>query len=268
MKKKSFWNRTKAEIKRSPRMTVLYVAIRVSILLVMIAQIFNRDWQNVFLCLLTLILMMIPSFIEKRLYIDIPDTLEVIVLLLIYAAEIMGEIRSYYVYIPIWDSLLHTTTGFLAAAVGFSLVDLINRSRNTAVFLSPLYVCIVAFCFSMTVGVFWELFEFSCDVLIGTDMQKDTVITSINSVFLNPEMNTDVYTIKNISSTAVNGADLGIEGYLDVGIYDTMEDLFVNCIGAFIFSTIGYVYLKKSRHGAFVKRFVPTLMAEKRKESE
>ena len=137
----------KEQIRQKPKMFTLYLLIRLSVVLVLIAQLFNRDIANVGYCVLALILLTIPSFIEDNWHIDIPDTLEVIVLLFIYAAEILGEVRAYYVQVPFWDTALHTVTGFLAAAVGFSLVDIVNRNENTKLFLSPLYVAIAAFAF-------------------------------------------------------------------------------------------------------------------------
>lgn len=238
------WEAVKAEAKAHPRVAVLYVVLRLSVLGVMVAQITNQDWENVLLCLLTLVLLVMPWFLEKTWRIEIPDALEIIILLFIYAAEILGEIREYYILIPFWDTALHTTTGFLAAAVGFSLIDLLNRSESTRLYLSPIYVCIAAFCFSMTIGVLWEFFEFAADQLLNVDMQKDTVITTIKSVALNPDGKNKAYVIKDIASTTVNGVDLGIEGYLDIGLIDTMKDLFVNFIGAFTYSVFGFLYLK------------------------
>ena len=87
---------------------------------------------------------------------------------------------------PFWDTVLHTLNGFLAAAIGFSLVDLLNRSERTSFTLSPVFMAIVAFCFSMTIGVIWEFFEFGMDQILGYDMQKDTVIHVIRSVTLDP----------------------------------------------------------------------------------
>ena len=82
-------------------------------------------------------------------------------LLFIFSAEILGEISSFYVLFPFWDTTLHTLNGFLAAAIGFSLVDLLNRSDRVKFDLSPLFLSITAFCFSMTIGVLWEFFEFA-----------------------------------------------------------------------------------------------------------
>lgn len=245
---------------------ILYLVLRISVVGVMIAQIFNRDYENVFLCVLTLVLFTVPSFIEHNWHIDIPNTLEVIVLIFIYAAEILGEIRSFYINISGWDTALHTTTGFLAAAVGFSLIDILNSNEKFKFDLSPFFVAVVAFCFSMTIGVVWEFFEFGMDFFFGTDMQKDTVISVIHSVTLNPNMTNKAVTIKNITDTAVNGQSLGINGYLDIGLYDTMKDMFVNFIGAVVFSVIGYFYIKNKGKGKFAKRFIPTVMPGKKDE--
>ena len=243
-------------------MFALYVLLRTSIILVMIAQILNRDWKNVMLCALVLFLYTIPSFIENNWHIDIPDTLEVIVYIFIYAAEILGEIRAYYVSVPGWDTALHTVTGFLAAAVGFSLVDIINRNENTKLNLAPLYVAVGAFTFSMTIGVIWEFFEFSMDMFFHLDMQKDTVINAIYSVTLDPMRSNNVVAIRGITDTAVNGESLGIGGYLDIGLIDTMKDLFVTFIGATVFSIIGFIYLKNRGTGKFARRFIPTMISK------
>lgn len=130
--------------------TMVYILLRISVVLVMLAQIFNGNFENVFLCVLTLILFMMPSVLEKKLDITLPNTLEIIILLFIYAAEIMGEIGAYYVTFPYWDTVLHTLNGFLCAAIGFSLLDILNRHSEARFHLSPLYLAIVAFCFSMT----------------------------------------------------------------------------------------------------------------------
>ena len=149
--------------------------------------------------------------------------------------------------------------GFLAAAIGFSLVDLLNKSEKIQFELSPLFTAIVAFCFSMTIGVIWEFFEFSMDTFFGMDTQKDTIIQTIHSVSLNPQGT--MTTISNIKNVVIDGQTLNIQGYLDIGLIDTMEDLFVNFIGATVFSFFGFFYTKYQGKGNFAKRFIP-----KRKE--
>ena len=247
----------KTRIVENKRVFTLYIVLRLSVILIMIAQFFNGNYENFFLCILTLILFTIPSFIEKNYHIDLPDTLEVIILLFIYSAEILGELRSFYVIFPFWDTMLHTLNGFLAAAIGFSMVDILNRNKKSSFQLSPFFMALVAFCFSMTIGVLWEFFECGMDIFFHMDMQKDTIVTGISSVLLNPEGLNRAVRIRDIQSTVVNGQDLGIQGYLDIGLLDTMKDLFVNFIGAVVFSTIGYFYVKTRGEGKFAKKFIP-----------
>ena len=242
--------------------TMVYILLRTSVVLVMLAQIFNRNFENVFLCVLTLILFMLPSTLERKLDLDLPNTLEIIILLFIYAAEILGEIGAYYVTFPYWDTVLHTLNGFLCAAIGFSLLDILNRHNDVRFHLSPLYLAIMSFCFSMTVGVIWEFFECTMDQLLFLDMQKDTVVSAIGSIMLDPTGGNTPIVLKNITDVIVVQTDgtqtaLGLGGYLDIGLLDTMEDLFVNFIGALTFSIIGYFYVRSRGKGKFAKRFIP-----------
>ena len=140
--------------KKGAVMTV-YIVLRLAVILVMVAQFLNGNFENVFLCVLTLILFLIPTFIERKIHVDLPDTLEIIIMLFIFAAEILGEIQAYYITFPYWDTMLHTLNGFLCAAIGFALVDILNRSERFSIELSPIFLAITAFCFSMTIGVLW-----------------------------------------------------------------------------------------------------------------
>lgn len=252
---KALWREKKS-------VTLVYLFLRTSVVLVMLAQIFNRNFENVFLCVLTLILFTMPSLLERKLDIDLPNTLEIIILLFIYAAEILGEIGAYYVTFPYWDTVLHTLNGFLCAAIGFSLLDILNRHSRARFHLSPLYLAIVAFCFSMTVGVVWEFFECAMDQFFFLDMQKDTIVHNIGTILLDPTGGNHPVILRNIRDVIIVQADgtqtaLGLGGYLDIGLLDTMEDLFVNFIGALIFSIIGYFYVRSRGKGKFVKRFIP-----------
>lgn len=238
---------------------IVYVTLRILVILMMILQIFNRNYENVFLCILTLILLIVPSFIQINLKIEIPTGLEISMLVFIFAAEILGEIQAYYIRFPFWDTVLHTINGFLMAAIGFALVDILNRSEKITFRLSPVYLAIVAFCFSMTIGVIWEFFEFSMDMFFGLDMQKDTIVHSIHSVMLDPAGGNVPMGIDNIQDVTVNGESLGLGGYLDIGLIDTMKDLLVNFVGAVVFSVIGYFYVKHRGKGRFAKRLIPRL---------
>ena len=191
--------------------------------------------------------------------------MEIIVLLFIYAAEILGEIQNYYILYPYWDTMLHTMNGFLCAACGFGMVDVLNKNPKIKFNLSPAFLAVVAFCFSMTIGVLWEFFEFACDLILHTDAQKDTVINAIYSVTLNPDGQNSPVAIESISDVTVNGQPLGLGGYLDIGLIDTMKDLFVNFIGAVVFSFIGYFYVKsRGKEGKLAKNLIPTYKKERK----
>ena len=244
------------KFKKEPFLIVTYFLLRMIVIVVMVLQARNGNYMNVFLCLLTLLLFTVPSFIEHRLRIDISNTLEIIVLIFIFSAEILGEIMSYYTLYKGWDTALHTVTGFLTATVGFSLVDLLNRS-SSSVRLSPLFVCLFSICFSMTIGVLWEFFEPAMDYFFLTDMQKDSIINSIHSVTLDSESLNRVVHIWNINEVDVNGVSLGLGGYLDIGLYDTIKDLAVTFLGSVIYSFFGFFYLVGKSDGSFLRRFMP-----------
>lgn len=240
----------------------VHLLLRIMVLIVMVAQIVNRNYENAFICVLTLVLFSVPSFIERQLLIDLPDTLEIVILIFIFAAEIMGEIQEYYLVIPFWDTILHTINGFLFAAIGFSLVNLLNEDKRISMSLSPLYIALTAFCFSMTIGVLWEFFEWGMDSFFGLDMQKDTIVTAFNSVTLDPGGHNIPYHVNNVADTVLVFADgsqksLSLGGYLDTGLYDTMMDLLVNFIGAVVFSVIGFFYVKTKGKGKIAKMFIP-----------
>ncbi len=244
---------------------VVYIILRILVFAVMIAQIINHNWHNVMTCVLTLILFMLPDLLSRKLSVQLPTALEVIIVLFIFAAEILGEIRGFYVLFPRWDDMLHTTNGFLAVAIGFAMVDILNRHENVKMNLSPAFVAGVAFCFSMTIGVIWEFFECSMDMFFGADMQKDTWLSSFNSVAINPDgLNVPVHV--DVEQVTVNG--MKWDQYLDIGLYDTMHDLFVNFIGAVVFSVLGLIYVKNRGKG-FAAKFMPVMDRKdtKRKDS-
>ena len=249
----------RSAIRRQPVVFAVYLVLRLIVLASLVSAILRQEYESAFVCVLVLFLFMLPFFIQKNFGIRLPSTLEIIILLFIFAAEILGELQSYFIQYPYWDTILHTTNGFLCAAVGFSLIDILNRDAKIKFTLSPVYVALAAFCFSMTIGVLWEFFAFGMDRLFHMDMQKDTIVHTISSVMLDPTNSNIPITIDGITSVAVNGRDLGFTGYLDIGLYDTMEDLFVNFIGATVFSVIGYFYLKHRGEGKFAKAFIPTI---------
>ena len=244
------------------RTLTVYLVLRALVIAVMVRAFFRGAYENMFMCGLTLVLMILPSILTKKLKIYLPSALEIVILCFILAAEILGDISSFYINVPHWDTLLHTINGFLCAAVGFALVDLFNRDERFTFKLSPLFLAVVAFCFSMTIGVLWEFFEFSADQFFATDMQKDTIVHQINTVELDATKTNKVVKIKNIDDVIIVHTDgseenLGLGGYLDIGIIDTIKDLFVNFIGAVVFSILGFIYVKTRGKGRIASSFIP-----------
>lgn len=261
-KKISKEKEAKAMKRKSRETIIVYFILRLLVITCMVAQAMHGNWNNVFLCGLTLVMFTVPTLITNKLEVELPSFLEITVYLFIFAAEILGEIQNFYGIFKHWDTMLHTLNGFLCAAVGFSLIDIINRDERIRIKMSPLFLSLVAFCFSMTIGVMWEFFEFAADRYFLLDMQKDRVVQVISSVEINKENKNVPVIIKDINKTEIyyNNNKLTIEGgYLELGRNDTMKDLFVNFIGAVVFSVLGFLYIKNRDEYKIIEKFIPRI---------
>lgn len=258
----SRWNELTEQIRKNRPAFIVWSVLRVIVILVAVWCVLRRQWESFLSCLLTLLLFMAPSFVERKLQIKLPTALEISVLVFIFCAQILGEIACFYIQYPFWDKMLHTANGFLFAAFGFCLVDLLNENKRFRFALSPMFQAVMAFCFSMTIGVAWEFFEFGADHLLGLDMQKDRVITEFQSVTLDPTQSNIPIPVHEITKTTIETADGNtyvIEGYLDVGLVDTTEDLFVNFIGAAVFCIVGWVYVYRRGKNRLAAAFIPVV---------
>lgn len=247
----------------------VWVILRTLVLLIAVRCAYQQQWERFFTCLLTLTLFLAPAFAERKLRLELPSALEITMLLFIFCAEILGEIACFYVKYPLWDTALHCVNGFLFAAVGFSLADLLNANRRLTCRLSPPFLALAAFCFSVTVGVIWEFFEYTADRLFALDMQKDTVLRGFHSILLDASQRNIPVAVQQITETVIRTADgqvYHIAGYLDTGLSDTMKDLFVNFVGAAVFSVIGAVYVKRRGRHALAAAFIPVVQAKDKPE--
>lgn len=237
--------------------TILYFVLRIIVIALLIYNIAIGRYENAFTCLFVLILLLLPFVMEEQLKIEISSSLEIIILLFVFATEILGELNAFYQKIPNWDNIMHTINGFVMGAVGFSLVNMLNDSDKAKIKLSPAFLLITSFCFSMTIGILWEFFEYGVDKYLGADMQKDTIINEINSVTFDPKMENKVYNIE-IDSIVINDENWNDKygGYIDIGLIDTMNDLFVNALGAIFFSIFGYFGLKSKKQEDYEKLIV------------
>lgn len=243
------------------RTLIVYVVIRILIIFTLTRSVLRGEIESTGCCILALILLEMPLVVERRFQIEFSPTMEITIFLFVFAAEILGEVENYYVLVPGWDTALHTMNGFLCAAIGFCLVDMLNRSEGVEFKMSPTFLAIVAFCFSMTIGVLWEFFEFASDYFWAVDMQKDYIVETFHSVTLDPTMKNIPIAVKNITKTIIECADgKQVEiagGYLDIGNKDTMKDLIVNCVGALTFSILGYIGAKRGSQSKIAQIFIP-----------
>ncbi len=257
--KRNFRQAMEKELREHKSSFIVFYILRALAIVAFVRQIMRGGYESAFYCALAYLLLYVPSWLQVKLHIELPPALEITVLCFIFAAEVLGEVNAFYVVVPHWDTMLHTLNGVLAAAVGFSLVVLLNDDERLTFDLSPLFLALVAFCFSMTIGVLWEFFEFGMDMFFHMDMQRDTVIHAIYSASLDATRSNKVVAVPGIQDVLVNGESLGLGGYLDIGLIDTMKDLFVNFIGAVVFSVTGFFYAKsKGRRKTPAQGFVPS----------
>ncbi len=165
-------------------------------------------------CILGLFVIHIPSLLEKKLKFEVPTLLYVLYMLFLYCAIFLGEVRSFYYLIPNWDTFLHAFSSVMTGLLGYMFVTILNRDERIIFKLSPFFIALFAFCFSVTVGSLWEIYEYTFDGLLGLDMQKHTLAGG---------------------NVLVGHAALS----------DTMKDIIVDACGALVASAIGYFSIRK-----------------------
>lgn len=239
----------------------VYLFLRLCLYALSLYFLFSGKYKGIFYCATAFLLFLLPFITEAVASVELPAPLEIAVLLFIFCSVILGEAAAFYVRVPLWDSLLHTFSGFLCAGIGFSLAELLNRRRRVSA-LSPLFLAVVAFSFAMTIGVLWEFFEFFADVVLHTDMQKDFIVDRLWSVALDPSKSNAAVGVEGIARTVLYGENGEIlaeieGGFLDAGVIDTMKDLILNFLGALVFTLIAFFTDGKKSGDRFLSLFVP-----------
>lgn len=163
-------------------------------------------------CFLGLLVIGLPALIERKWSFELPNYMSILYFIFLYCAIYLGEVRNFYYLVPHWDTILHAFSGAMLGALGFTLVRILNDSEKVRVTLSPLFICLFAFCFALAVGALWEIYEFAGDSIFGLNMQKFRL------------------------------AD-GTELVGHTALRDTMKDIIIDAIGAFIITLIGYFTL-------------------------
>ena len=169
-------------------------------------------------CLLGTLVMMLPSFLARRFKVVVPGAVVIMYFAFLYCAIYLGEIRNFYYLIPHWDTILHGFSGAMLGALGFILVDLLNKDPHVRVSLSPFFVAVFAFCFALAAGSLWEVYEFTFDAVLGLNMQKHTTAAGV----------------------ALSGA---------LALSDTMKDIIVDALAALAVAILGYLTEIKKKKG-------------------
>lgn len=164
-------------------------------------------------CILGVIVMLLPSILERHLSLKVPNYMCVMYFIFLYCAIYLGEVRSFYYLIPHWDTILHAFSGAMLGALGFSVVSFFNDNERVKVNLNPIFVALFSFCFAVAIGTLWEIYEFAGDSLLGMNMQK----------------------FRDVNGRIFIGQD---------ALRDTMEDIIVDTLSALAVTVVGYMTTK------------------------
>jgi hypothetical protein len=198
---------------------------RAMLLLVVVEWVFlllEARWLSMFLVTMIIAVLLAPTVFRRKLDVEIPVEFHFTAVIFIFASLYLGEVQSFYQRFWWWDIALHASAGLLMGILGFLLVYLLNESKRVELHMTPGFICLFAFSFAVTIGTLWEIFEFFMDQLLGVNMQKPML------------------------------GDLS-------GLTDTMWDMIVNAMGAFIISFMGWWYLKRGQ-AFFVRNWIRTFM--------
>jgi hypothetical protein len=148
-----------------------------------IISLFYASWFNLFISSLTIILTFLPSWFEKKYSIVVPLDFEFAIILFIYASLFLGEVNNFYTHFWWWDVVLHTISALAFALIGFIILFILFKTNK--VNSKPVWIAIFSFCFSITIGSLWEIFEFGIDQTMGFNMQKSGLVDTMWDIISN-----------------------------------------------------------------------------------
>lgn len=175
-------------------------------------------------CLLGLLVINLPAFLERKLKFELPITLYGMYIVFLYCAIFLGEVRSFYYVIPFWDSILHAFSSLMLGFFGYMVITILVRDDHIVMNLSPAFTAIFAFCFALSIGAAWEIYEYTFDGLLGLNMQK---YMTVNGELL-------------IGHAALS---------------DTMKDIVIDAAGALTATIIGSAAIKHDRKWMYPKLY-------------
>ena len=173
-------------------------------------------------CIVGVVAMLLPSPLRHKWQLIIPSKMMVLFAVFLYCAIFLGEVRSFYYNVPHWDTILHTFSGAMLGALGFSVINFLNRTDRVPMNLSTVFVAFFTLCFAVFLGVVWEFYEFTADGLLHTNMQK--------------------FALESGEPLVGRAA-----------LMDTMKDLIVDTIGALVMAVIGYISIRYQK--GWVEKF-------------
>jgi hypothetical protein len=186
----------------------LTLMIQALLVIGLILFVWRRDWENIFLTITVILLTLLPTCLTRRKRIIIPPEFQFFAALFVFLSLYLGSGFDFYYRFWWWDLVLHTSSGFLLGIIGFIALFVLNRLDHLPATIKPVFLCFFGVTFAVTLGVLWEIFEFTVDrIWPSVNMQSN-----------------------------------------ETGVVDTMKDLIVDTIGAVVVAVMAYVYLKTGRY--------------------
>lgn len=241
------------ERERNKSTIAVFSALQLLLVVTMIVSLIRRKLNYAGLCLASMAAVMAPSLAERLLHIRIRPGMKNAIMIYAVAGPVGGNVFQLYYIVPFWDKLLHVFCGVLFAAFGYCVPDLLEPEQEHTTTMR----CVCAVAVAMCIGALWEIYEFCGDQFFGLDMQNDRVISGFSSYLLG-DAGGELGAIQDITSVVVNGKELGVGGYIDIGLYDTMMDLVVCLAGA-----LGVCVYVKARKREVQPMFVRVMPEEK-----
>lgn len=236
-------------IKKNPLVSAVWICLFAFCLVSFIIACVQGVWNDTVVAAGTVLFICGPALCEKALHITLSPLTKIIFMLYAVSGPLMGNVYHLYYLLPWWDKFLHLLCGIMFTIFGLQLPELADASNARH---STVLKCICGFCFAMAIGVVWEFFEFACDMLVGTDMQRDSILYTINSYDLGAATGV-TGTISDITEVVVNGQSLDLGGYIDIGLLDTMYDQIACFAGSVIVCVAAGI-----KKDAFPKMYIRT----------
>jgi len=242
-----------SKVKRESRgVLAAFAALELGTAGTLIFSIVKRNRMFVFLCFVQAFLLAAPAIMEKLLSVQLSNPLKIILMCWIFGCIALGTIYDFYYKFDFWDLAMHGTSGFLLTGLGFSLSEMLEPRSDYRPGRFGRIVC--AFCFSMAIASMWELLEYGIFRIFGRDVQHDEVLHNfVTSFFTGQDAVSNL--IDGITGMTIytKSGVINVDGYLDIGFYDTMDDIFAHFVG-----TALLLLLAVFKKGKYVKAFIPS----------